>query len=213
MHPEHPCHEEERPLAPSGPTTFDLAGRRASLGLAAHLGHGVKMPRLRFYNRRSRHEHSMSTPPLETACRAPWASPPASSFEIEHRQERCRHLAPLPDAGPPRGHPASSGCVLDGTRAGFGSIDCRTDARLGELPGAPRASATEVPALFRLTGYPVDRHLWRPLPAAGNRSRERSLSRPPDHGRPRARQRRAASPRSRHLPSYGADPGRSRESP
>jgi hypothetical protein len=46
--------------------TFDLAVRRASLGLAACLGHGAKMPRFRFYNQRSRHEHSISTPPLET---------------------------------------------------------------------------------------------------------------------------------------------------
>jgi hypothetical protein len=30
---------------------------------------------------------------------------------------------PTVDAGPPRGHPASSGCMLDGTPAGFGSID------------------------------------------------------------------------------------------
>jgi hypothetical protein len=66
---------------PSGWTTFDLAGRRASLGLAACLGHGAKMVRLRFYNRRSRHEHSMSTPPLETARRL--------------REEE--HLAALPD--------------------------------------------------------------------------------------------------------------------
>jgi hypothetical protein len=37
------------------------------------------------------------------------------------------------DAGPPRGHPASSGCVLDGTPAGFGSIDAaRTLSRLAE---------------------------------------------------------------------------------
>jgi hypothetical protein len=41
------------------------------------------------------------------------------------------------DAGPPRGHPASSGCVLDGTRAGFGPIDLRTGAlRLAGSSGA-----------------------------------------------------------------------------
>jgi hypothetical protein len=32
--------------------TFNFAGRRASLGLAACLGHGAKMPRLCFYNQR-----------------------------------------------------------------------------------------------------------------------------------------------------------------
>jgi hypothetical protein len=68
-------------LTSSRPTTFDLAGRRASLGLAAHLGHGVEMPRLHFYNQRSRHEHSLSTPLLETALRAPWVTPPASGSD------------------------------------------------------------------------------------------------------------------------------------
>lgn len=45
------------------------------MGLAACLGHGAKMPGLRFYNQRSRHEHSISTPPLETSCQAPWVTP------------------------------------------------------------------------------------------------------------------------------------------
>jgi hypothetical protein len=56
------------------------------------------------------------------------------------------------DAGPPRGHPASSGCVLDGTPAGFGTIDCRSDARRNEHPNAVRVARAKAPALFRLTG-------------------------------------------------------------
>jgi hypothetical protein len=138
LHPEHPCHEEERSSTSSRPTTFDFAGRRASPSLSARLGHGVKMPRLRFYNQRSRHEHSISTPPLET--------------DQAGRSRGRRGVATSPpgvDAGPPRGHPASSGCMLDGTLAGFGSIDGRADAF---------APCGRAPALFRLTGRPVDRH-------------------------------------------------------
>jgi hypothetical protein len=41
----------------SRPVTSSVARRHASLGLAASLGRTVKMPRIRFYNRRSRHEH------------------------------------------------------------------------------------------------------------------------------------------------------------
>jgi hypothetical protein len=43
--------------------------RRAS---RLFLGRVAKMLRIRFYNRRSRHEHSRQTSPLETARRAPW---------------------------------------------------------------------------------------------------------------------------------------------
>lgn len=50
-----------------GLTGVSFARRRASFGLAAYLGHGAKMLRLRFYNRRSRHEHSPATSPPETA--------------------------------------------------------------------------------------------------------------------------------------------------
>jgi hypothetical protein len=132
-------------VAPSGPLTFHLAGRRASLGLAACLGHGAKMPRLRFYNQRSRHEHSLSTPPSETACRALRVNPrrPASR-SITGRSGVATCPSEL-DAGPPCGHPASNGCVLDGTRAGFGPIDGR---------GGARALGGRAPALFRLTGMP-----------------------------------------------------------
>jgi len=67
LHLLHPCHEKERSLTSSRPATFHLAGRRASPGLSARLDRGVKMLLLRFYNQRSRHEHSISTSPLETA--------------------------------------------------------------------------------------------------------------------------------------------------
>jgi hypothetical protein len=91
---------------------------------------------------------------------------------------------PGPGAGPPRGHPASSGCVLDGTPAGFGPIDGRrTLAR----------PAGRAPALFRLTGGPVDRYPLAPScgrlvpvrePRVGSAVRFQS----PDRGSPGARQ-------------------------
>jgi hypothetical protein len=58
------------------------------------------------------------------------------------------------DAGPPRGHPASSGCVLDGTPAGFGSIDGAALSRVaGELRrffSSPDALSTDI--LWHLWG-------------------------------------------------------------
>jgi hypothetical protein len=89
-------------LTSSRPPTFYLTGRRASLGLSACLGHGVKMPRLHFYNQRSRHEHSISTPLLETACQMPAGCPAGSRLRdrLPEILVRCRHLAfqdPAPD--------------------------------------------------------------------------------------------------------------------
>jgi hypothetical protein len=179
LHPDHPCREEERPLTSSRPATFDLAGRRASPSLAARLGRGVKMSRLRFYNQRSRHEHSISTSPLETATQTQRASPlrlcvgargegkpgghpPPQTLTMQADPRAGEALPPHRsgiDAGPPRGHPASSGCALDGTPAGFGSIDAAWTL------SRPCGRA---PALFRLTGRLVDRSPL--IPAAGERS-------------------------------------------
>jgi hypothetical protein len=144
LHPEHPCHEVERSSTSSRPTTFDLAGRRASPSLSARLVRDVKMPRLRFYNQRSRHEHSISTPPLETVCQPQRASPLLlASRPILGGGEVLPPFHPGLDAGPPRGHPASSGCMLDGTPAGFGSIDCPGRFRaLRESSGAFSAHRT-----------------------------------------------------------------------
>lgn len=121
---------------------------------------------------------------------------------------------PLLDAGPPRGHPASSGCVLDGTRAGFGSIDSSHGARLGELPDAERATRPRAPALFRLTGHPVDRDplaplCRRPVPGPANGP-------VPDRLITVHRGRVNAGRLLRDRGTFhrtGPDPGRSRESP
>ena len=128
--------------------TFHLAGRRASLGLAAYLGRGIKMPRLCFYNQR----FASRAPGVDiTSGDCPSSvvgNPPAFDFEIDFRCSKgVAALRPVLDAGPPRGHPASSGCMLDGTRAGFGPIDVRMDAfaSCGELRcffGSPDALST-----------------------------------------------------------------------
>jgi len=89
--------------------SLDVAPRTA---LRRFLGRSAKMPRIRFYNRRSRHEHPKETSLSETARRAPWETrrrstsrPPSSSgFRLSRSS----------GAGPPCGHPTSNGCALDG---------------------------------------------------------------------------------------------------
>jgi len=101
---------------------------------------------------------------------------------------------PRRDAGPPRGHPASNGCVLDGTRTGFGSIDGR---------GYACARCGGAPALFRLTGMPCrSRSSETSLRAAGHGPGERFHFQSPDRGSPRARQCRRCPRDRRSLPSY-----------
>jgi hypothetical protein len=89
----------------------------------------AKMPRISFYNRRSRHEHPSETPLPETARRAPWETHRRSTsrppFRLGFRLSRSS------GAGPPCGHPTSDGCALDGAFAGFGPVDkpCSHDER------------------------------------------------------------------------------------
>ena len=203
--PLHPFREEERSLTSSRPPTFDLAGRRASLGLSACLGHGVKMPRLHFYNQRSRHEHSMSTPLPETACQLP-AGRPAGSRLRDRLPEilvRCRHLA-FQDPAPDRLsviRPPAAACLTARLPASVRSTAVRTLARpSGEIRrffGSPDALS------IRPSDAYVQRLSFGPHSPRGGRS----ALRPPDPGSPRARQCQAADPRSRRLPSYGTDPG------
>jgi hypothetical protein len=154
MHPEHLCREEEEMVTPSGPATFDHAERRALLGLAACLGHDAKMPRLRFYNQRSRHEHSMSTPPWETACRTLRVNPRHPGSRSSTGRSGVATFPSGLDAGPPCGHPASNGCVLDGTRTGFGPINGRW---------ALARFAVGLRRFFGSPECPVDREPLRPL--------------------------------------------------
>jgi len=86
---------------PSGLVTFHLASGRALLGLAAYLGHDLKMLRLRFYNRRSRYEHPLSTSPSETTRRALWETRQRLTWADRTRfGEKCCHFTrrcPAPD--------------------------------------------------------------------------------------------------------------------
>jgi hypothetical protein len=171
MHPEHPCREVERSFDPVRANdlrprwTTRLAGPRGStrtrrqdastpflqptftsraLDIDTTSGDCQRAPRTN-PPRPSRRAEDTSRHPQPNASRQtdPWGGEVLPPFR------------PGPGAGPPRGHPASSGCVLDGTPAGFGPIDGRLDA------DAPRVRA---PALFRLTGRPVDRHPLAPYP-------------------------------------------------
>jgi hypothetical protein len=72
------------------------------------------MLQIRFYNRRfASRAPAVKPPSLETSSRAPWENPPAFAIEILLEHDVAALFAE--DAGPPRGHPASSGTVLDGT--------------------------------------------------------------------------------------------------
>jgi hypothetical protein len=160
MHPEHPCREEERSMTSSRPATFDLAGRRASPGLAARLGRGAKMSRLRFYNQRFT-SRALDIDITSGDC-APVAvsKPTAPGCQIDPRAgEVLPPFHPGLDAGPPRGHPSSSGCMLEGTPAGFGSIDCRGRFRaLRESSGA--FSAHRMPCRPTSSGTSSDGRSW-----------------------------------------------------
>lgn len=92
----------------------------SSYRLAAFLGRADKMPRIRFYNRRSRHEHPPETPISETARRALWETRQRSTS----RPLLVPRLSPRRSSGvgPPRGHPTSDGHTLDGVPAGFGPV-------------------------------------------------------------------------------------------
>jgi hypothetical protein len=88
--------------------------RNTLLALRPSSGRIAEMLQIRFYNRRfASRAPAVKPPSLETSRRAPWEtrrrSPSRSSSNMT--------LPPLfaEDAGPPRGHPASSGVVLDGT--------------------------------------------------------------------------------------------------
>jgi hypothetical protein len=126
------------------------------------------------------------------------SKPTAPSFQAGPRGGKVLPpRQPGVDAGPPRGHPASSGCALDGTPAGFGSID---PARTLSRP------CGRAPALFRLTGRPVDRHPLIPTSTTGPGPGEGAApNRLITARRGHVNARRLAS-RSRYLPSHGTEP-------
>jgi len=70
----------------AGPTARASLDALSSLGLTAYLGWGRQDAWLRFYNRRSRHEHPFATPPQETVRRAA----PGKPFTVQRRQTEHR---------------------------------------------------------------------------------------------------------------------------
>jgi hypothetical protein len=204
LHPEHPCHEEERSSTSSRPTTFDLAGRRASPSLSARLGRGVKMPRLRFYNQRSRHEHSISTPLLETACHLPAGCPAGSRLRdrLPEILVRCRHLAfqdPAPDRLSVIRPPAAMRLTAHlpaSVRSTAAWTLARPSGELRRFFGSPDALSIR-PSDTSFSSLPSARS---PREEVGPLSGRLILAR-------RGTSMPAADPRSRRLPSYGTDPG------
>ena len=81
----------------------------------------------------SRHEHP-SRRHLWRPGSAPWDNPPTSTFRSP--LERCFHRA-SGDAGPPRGHPASSSRALDGAPQASG----RSTGTIRDKRGAKRGAA------------------------------------------------------------------------
>jgi hypothetical protein len=114
---------------------------------------------------------------------------------------------PWLDAGPPRGHPASSGSALDGAPAGFGPIDAASDARRDEHLDAFASCGRELRRFFGSPDLCRSISSDTPLRAPGPDPDERNHSRPPDRGPPLGTSMPAAFPRSRCLPSYGTGPG------
>jgi hypothetical protein len=138
-----------------GPATFTVARRCGSSHLAARLARIVKMPRIRFYNRRSRNEHPQQHH-LWRPRRLPWVKPPATSSRIL-RTRRFRRTF-VKDAGPPCGHPASNGRAFDGARP--------ASDRSATATALSRDRGGEMPQLYRLTTNLPRRASdtrWRPL--------------------------------------------------
>ena len=103
-----------------------------------------------------------STPPSETARRAPWETRRRSTSRPLRGTARFR--SPSRDgAGPPRGHPASDGSTLDGAAPASGRTGTPTF-----LVAPERGVGERAPQLLRLTAALPDRTLWRPLAATGD---------------------------------------------
>jgi hypothetical protein len=162
----------------------------SSWGLAAFLGHIAEVLRIRFYNRRFAHEHPPRKHPLRRL--------PAERRGKTRRRSASRSSASgasppsfAGDAGPPCGHPASNGSVLDGTSPASG----REAAAPALSRGAERAWQ-----LFRpLHASPVE-----PSGASGDDRRENARALPSPIGDLASTGRTSMLPaftRPRRLPS------------
>jgi hypothetical protein len=147
-------------------------------------------------NRRSRHEHSRQTSPLETARRAPWETRQRSTSR-QARDGGVSAVSSRDCAGPPCGHPASSGHVLDGTPpASARSTATLAQARVGGGSGALSAAWSA-----------VDASLWHLSWAAGS-GRRSAFSRSHEPVRTGRTSMQPALPSPRCLPpsKAGASP-------
>jgi len=110
--------------------------------LRLFLGRIAEMLRIRFYNRRfASRAPAAKTPSPETPAERRGLNPPAFNFEILSEPGDQPSLGK--DAGPPRGHPASSGSVLDGTSPASGrAAPRRAFARCWGSGGAFSAAFT-----------------------------------------------------------------------
>ena len=127
----------EESSVPSGPPIFTSLDVAPRIALRRSSVAAAKMPRIRFYNRRSRHEHPSETPLSETARRAPWETRRRSTSRPP--SARGFRLLASSGAGPPCGHPTSDGCALDGALPASGS-STTSFFRGSELPYVARAA-------------------------------------------------------------------------
>jgi len=106
------------------------------------------------------------TPPSETARRVPWENPPALDFEDAPWTAAFPPFRPWDGAGPPRGHPASNGLVLDDTMPASGrpAAHARAETRVGVSSVALSAD-----------GGSAESNPLAPLVGGGEGTRERPL--------------------------------------
>lgn len=173
---------DPRPRPGPGPSTSLCDAPRWALRLASDTA-----PRClgyRFYNQRSRHEHSMSTPPLETARRTQWVNPPAFDFEAGPGRE----VLPPSVQVPAPDHLA----VIRPPAAARLTARPPASARSTTALDACASSRRRAPALFRLPDAPSIGFLWRPFRRPFPRPTSGLVPETPDPGSLRARQCQAA---------------------
>lgn len=156
------------------------------------------MPRARFYNRRSRHEHPRKHP----IWRLP-AERRGKPADVRHRDRSSAigfRLLPWCGAGPPCGHPTSNSLALDGATTGFRSLDSLLPT---VMPDSPRCHAEgEAPRLCRPKVPLSNRTLWHLSLLTGRGPREQTLLQTGDLTSAGSTSMLPAFLRSRSLPSH-----------
>jgi hypothetical protein len=132
------------------PVASTVARLCTSWGLAAFPRRSAKMPRIRFYNRRFTSRAPANEHHLWRLRPSAVGNPPAFDFETASG-EHGSAASPGSCAGPPRGHPTSSSCVLDGTPPASGW--------LAATSALARLAWGRAPQLCRLPVTPPNRTL------------------------------------------------------